>query len=541
MVGVISVRQRPLCALVLTAVMAGACTGDGRPPKSLTGVAAPASTASTASTTTTAPPETTTTAAPTTATTASSPSTATTTPAAPAPSKGTLAWAKCGSLQCATLRVPVDYANPGGSTLDLALARRPATSPSTRIGSLVFNPGGPGDSGIDLLPHELEALNPVLRQRFDVVSWDPRGIGRSAPIRCPATGGGSSSGESGPPVDPMPTTDADRQRLADGYRAYGQQCLRNHGEHYLRHVGTDSTAEDLERIRIALGDERLSFIGHSSGTLLGAIYAERYPQRVRALVLDGPIDPSLDLVGMTRAQAVAFERTLDGFFAWCAADSGCAWRPGPDLRNSFLALIDRIRKEPLSAPQGEKVGVSELMTGVMGRLYARSRWPSLSQALGAAERGDGFPLATLSNRYVNSGSSNFADARSTITCADHPAPHDPAAYPALSDAAAKEAPVFGPLFTWAALSCGLWPVPASLQPQPVRAPGAPPILVVGTTGDPATPQAWAESLANQLAQGVLVLRTGSEHVAYYYSSCVRGIVDAYLVDGRLPADGTRCS
>ena len=529
------VVSRRLCALGLTAVLAGACAGDGRPAKPLTGVAAPTSTTSPSTTTTTAPATTTT--AVTTAAPPASPSTATTTPP-PAPSTGTLAWKTCGGLQCATLRVPVDYANPAGATLDLALARRPARTPAARIGSLVFNPGGPGDSGIDALPHELEALTPALQNRFDIVSWDPRGIGRSAPIRCQADQG--SSGDSGPPIDPVPTTDADRQRLAEAYRAYGNLCSRVHGT-YLRFVGTDSTAEDLERIRVALGDERLTFIGHSSGTLLGAIYAERYPARVRALVLDGPIDPSLDLIGMTRAQAVAFERTLDGFFAWCTSDSGCAWRPGADLRASFLALIDRIRQEPLPAPDGERVGVSELFTGVMGRLYARSRWPSLSQALGAAEQGDGAPLAGLSDRYVNGGASNFADARSSITCADHPAPRDPADYPALADAAAAQAPVFGPLFTWAALSCGVWPVPAALAPHPVRAPGSPPILVVGTTGDPATPQAWAESLANQLEQGILVLRQGTEHVAYYYSSCVRGIVDAYLVDGRLPADGTTCS
>jgi pimeloyl-ACP methyl ester carboxylesterase len=536
MVGMTVVSRR-LSALVVVAVVVGACAGDGRPAKPLTGVAAPTSTTSSTATATTTVAPTTTTAS--TSPPAASPSTATTTPP-PAPSSGTLAWATCGSLQCATLRVPVDYANPAGGTLDLALARRPARSPSARIGSLVFNPGGPGDSGIDALPHELQALTPALQNRFDIVSWDPRGIGRSAPIRCQTAGGGqSSSGEAGPPVDPVPTTDADRQRLADAYRAYGDLCARVHGT-YLKFVGTDSTAEDLERIRVALGDERLTFIGHSSGTLLGAIYAERYPQRVRALVLDGPIDPSLDLIGMTRAQAVAFERTLDGFFAWCASDPGCAWRPGADLRAGFLALIDRVRREPLSAPDGERVGVSELFTGVMGRLYARSRWPSLSQALGAAEQGDGAPLAGLSNRYVNGGASNFADARSSITCADHPAPRDPAAYPALADAAAAQAPVFGPLFTWAALSCGVWPVPVALQPHPVRAPGSPPILVVGTTGDPATPQAWAESLAGQLAQGVLVLRQGTEHVAYYYSSCVRSIVDAYLVDGRLPADGTTC-
>ena len=538
MVTVRSRRRRAACLWLLTAVVAGACSGDGRPPKAVTGVAAPASTAAPTTTVTTAPPATTTTAA---VTSTSGPPPAASPPAPPAGPTGSLAWTRCGSLQCATLRVPVDYSNPGGNTLDLALARRPASAPVSRIGSLVFNPGGPGDSGIDALPHELETLNPILRQRFDIVSWDPRGIGRSAPIRCRSQDGSgpSGSGEDTPPVDPMPTTEADRQRLEAGYRAYGEMCSKVHGT-YLNFVGTDSTAEDLERIRIALGDERLTFVGHSSGTLLGAIYAERYPGRVRALVLDGPIDPSLDLIGMTRAQAVAFERTLDAFFAWCAADSGCAWRPGADLRAAFLGLIDRVRQEPLSAPEGEKVGVSELMTGVMGRLYARSRWASLSSALAAAERGDGSPLATLSNRYVNSGASNFADARSAITCADHPAPRDPAAYPALAEAVGAEAPVFGPLFTWASLSCGVWPVPAALKPQPVRAAGAPPILVVGTTGDPATPQAWAESLAGQLEQGVLVLRQGSEHVAYYYSSCVRGIVDAYLVDGRLPADGTVC-
>jgi pimeloyl-ACP methyl ester carboxylesterase len=531
MVGMAVVSRR-LCTLVVAAVAAGACTGDGRPAKRLTGVAAPTSTTSSTTTTTTSPPTTTTTAL------LAGPSTTTTSP--PPPSTGTLAWTKCGTLQCATLRVPVDYANPAGPTLDLALARRPART-SARIGSLVFNPGGPGDSGIDALPNELKALTPALQNRFDIVSWDPRGIGRSAPVRCQAADTGqSSSGEPGPPVDPVPTTDADRQRLADGYRAYGDLCARAHGE-YLESVGTDSTAEDLERIRAALGDERLTFVGHSSGTLLGAIYAERYPQRVRALVLDGPIDPSLDLIGMTRAQAVAFERTLDGFFAWCASDPACAWRPGADLRAGFLALIDRVRHEPLPAPDGERVGVSEFFTGVMGRLYARSRWPSLSQALGAAEQGDGAPLAGLSSRYVNGGASNFADARSAITCADHPAPRDPADYPALVDAAAAQAPVFGPLFTWAAMSCGVWPVPAALQPHLVRAPGSPAVLVVGTTGDPATPQAWAESLAGQLEQGILVLRQGTEHVAYYYSSCVRAIVDAYLVDGRLPADGTTCT
>jgi pimeloyl-ACP methyl ester carboxylesterase len=338
----------------------------------------------------------------------------------------------------------------------------------------------------------------------------------------------------------VPSTPEERQALADGYRAYGAACQQISGD-LIRVIGTDSTVEDLERIRVALGDERLTFIGHSSGTLLGAVYADRYPQRVRAMVLDGPIDPSLSLDQMTLAQAVAFDRTLSNFFTWCASTTACPWRPTGESRQAMLALMDRLRAQPILTPSKQWVGVGELIQGVMSRLYARKRWPALGQALAKAERGDGSDLATLSTNYVNHGASNAADARSVITCLDHPAPADPEAYPGLADAAAQQAPVFGPIFAWAALSCGLWPVPATLHPHAVRAPGAPPIVVIGTTGDPATPQGWAESLASQLEQGVLVLRHGEEHVAYYYSGCVRALVDAYIVGGRPPADPTTCT
>ena len=183
------------------------------------------------------------------------------------------------------------------------------------------------------------------------------------------------------------------------------------------------------------------------------------------------------------------------------------------------------------------VGVDTFVSGVMSRLTARSKWPSLGDALAAAERGDGSPLATLASNYQNAGATNAADARQSILCLDHPAPRELSAYPTLAEAAKAQAPVFGPVFTWAALSCGMWAVPSTLEPKPTRAAGAPPILVVGTTGDPATPQVWAEALAGQLERGVLLLRQGAEHVAYYYSACVRRLVDAYIVDGRPPASG----
>jgi pimeloyl-ACP methyl ester carboxylesterase len=530
-------RHRLSRLLVAVAVLAAtACSGDGKAERaqgSTTTTAAPSTTSTEASTTTTA--ATTTTGAPGTTTSAKPPATA------PATSPGGLAWKACGSLQCASLVVPRDYADPGGGTITLALARKPARIPANRIGSLLFNPGGPGNSGVDALPGELRALTTTIQNRFDVVSWDPRGIGRSAPVRCSDPKATPSGGGGGSTLDPAPMNDADRQALADAYRAAGEACLRHSGE-LLRHVGTNSTAEDVERIRIALGEEKLTFIGHSAGTLLGAVYADRYPHRVRAFVLDGPIDPSLTLDQMTLAQANGFEAALRSFFAWCDRTATCTWRPGnPDRTAALLALMDRIRQEPLKASQNRIVGVDTFVSGVMSRLTARSKWPSLGDALAAAERGDGSPLATLASNYQNAGASNAADARQSILCLDHPAPREPAAYPSLAEAAKAQAPVFGPIFTWAALSCGMWPVPSTLEAKPTRAVGAPPILVVGTTGDPATPEGWARALAGQLERGVLVLRQGAEHVAYYYSACVRRLVDAYVVDGRPPASGTVCA
>ena len=519
--------------LIVAALLAGGCSGDGGADDRRAQATTPSTVSSTttSSTTTTVPPTTTSTAA----TTSTTAATTTTRPA----ERGTLAWSKCGTLQCATLAVPLDYANPGGPTAGIALARRPAKSPSTRIGALVINPGGPGNSGIDALASELRVLTPALQARFDIVSFDPRGVGRSRPIRCRPAGAARSSG-GGAPLDPAPTTDAGRQALVDAYRAYADACAR-HSSDLVGRIGTDSTAEDLERIRVALGEERLTFKGHSAGTLLGAVYAERYPGRVRAMVLDGAIDPSLTLDQMTLAQAVSFERSLTQFFAWCGANARCPWRPSGEPRQALLVLIDRVRQQPMPAKGGQMVGVDKLINGMMSRLTARSRWPSLGDALAAAERNDGNPLAQLASRYENGGASNAADARHAIVCLDHPSPRDPAAYPSLAAAFGTQAPVFGPVFAWSVLSCGVWPTPATLAPRPVRAAGSPPIMVIGTTGDPATPQAWAEALAGQLEAGVLVLRHGAEHVAYFYSACVRALVDKYLVDGRAPADGTTCA
>jgi pimeloyl-ACP methyl ester carboxylesterase len=440
--------------------------------------------------------------------------------------------------------VPLEYRHPQARTIGIALERQRARVPSQRIGSLVINPGGPGDSGIDDLSTELRILTPGLLDRFDIVSFDPRGVARSAPVHCaPSTGAeGAPLGPPGPVPDPVPQTEASRQALVDADRAYAAACQRYSGD-LLPFVGTDSAARDLDRIRAALGDDKLTFLGHSYGTLLGATYAELFPTRVRAMVLDGAIDPALSTSAMSLAQAQGFEASLQAFFAWCAGPGAgaCPWRPVGDPEAALAGLIAAARARPLPAGGGRSAGPGEVYLGVLDTLYAQSFWPSLGRALAGASQGDGRQMVGLSDSYQRHGSANTGDANTAISCLDHPVSRDLSTYSAAAASAAVQAPVFGPLFAWGALGCGVWPVAATTSPHAIRAPGSPAILVVGTTQDPATPYAWAEHLADELDSGVLVGRQGRDHVAYYYSSCIRAIDERYLIAGVTPSSGTICT
>ena len=448
-----------------------------------------------------------------------------------------VAWAPCEKgLECGTVTVPLDYAQPAGPTIALAVARRPASVPAERIGSIVINPGGPGGSGIDDLPTELSVLTPGLLDRFDIVSFDPRGVARSSPVTC-------GEGPGGAPAqlpDPTPTDAATQKALLDNDTAFTAACLQS-SPSILPYVGTVDTAMDLDRIRAALGDDRLTYIGHSYGTLLGETYAELYPTHVRAMVLDGVIDPSISMVQMVSDQAVGFETVLDDFFTWCAGSSFCPWRPSGGSEGALLALIASSRSQGLPGYGGRTAGPGEFYDALLSTLYARSSWPVLGSALSRAQAGDGAGILGLSDGYTTHGATNLPDANAAITCLDHPSPSDPAVYPTLVARAAQRAPVFGPLLTWGILGCGVWAVPPTRIPHDVTAAGSPPILVVGTTKDPATPYQWAVHVASMLQHGTLVTRRGEDHVAYFYSSCVRAIDEAYLVGGTVPANGTTCS
>ncbi len=466
--------------------------------------------------------------------------TTTTEPALPPPPP--VSWTPCRSgLQCGSVGVPLDYGHPEGATIEIALARHPAGNPSARIGSLVINPGGPGGSGIDDLPEELSVLSPQLLADFDIVSFDPRGVGASDPVHCsdptaPPSGGGLPQN---PLPDPIPSTPAAQGALLGEFRAYAAGCARYSGS-LLAFVGTVDVARDLDRIRAALGDPLLTYIGHSYGTLLGATYAELFPTGVRAMVLDGAIDPALSLEELSLEQAEGFETVLGDFFTWCLS-AGCAWHPAGDPTTAVLGLIQSSRTQALAGGGGRVAGPGEFYDALLDSLYSRSGWAGLGQALADAEGGNGSGILALSDRYNTAGAPNAGDASTAINCADHPTSTDTGLSAGWAQTAAAAAPVFGPLLAWGDLGCAVWPTPASRVPGPATATGSPAILVTGTTKDPATPYGWAVSLAGELAHGVLVTRVGEDHVAYFYSSCVRSIDEAYLVAGTVPAPDTVCS
>jgi pimeloyl-ACP methyl ester carboxylesterase len=492
---------------------------------------------------------------PVTSTSASASSTATTTepqlPVTP------IVWSGCnGTLQCGTLTVPLDYAKPDGPTIGIAVERHLAEDPAARIGSLVINPGGPGVSGIDDFANELSVLTPGLLDDFDIVTFDPRGVQRSDPVTCgenaaaPTPPSSTTTTTTQPstttpttaPVapDPVPQTPAEQKADFTNLRNYGRDCLKA-SRAILPFVGTVDVARDLERLRIALGDAGLTYMGQSYGTLLGETYAQLYPTHIRAMVLDSVIDPALTLSEMTLGQARGFEAVLQSFFSWCADTQSCPWRPAGNPTTALLAQLTSSAANPVPAGGGQRAGAGELYDALLDGLYSRSEWPGLGNALAADAAGNGGPVLAMSGHYDADGSTNGADAAEAINCLDHPAPQALSAYPYLASVLGQAAPVFGPLLAWGEATCAEWPVSPTRTPAPVTAPGSPPILVIGTTADPATPYAWAVNVAHELSHGVLLTRNGDDHVSYFYSACVRADVQAYLITGATPPPGSVCT
>jgi pimeloyl-ACP methyl ester carboxylesterase len=448
-------------------------------------------------------------------------------------------WSSCGEdEECGYLKVPLDYARPHGAPIEIAVERHLAELPSERIGSLIIDPGGPGGSGLDDMTNELDSLTPGLLDDFDIVLFDPRGVQRSDAFTCGESSASSPANSPQPGSDPVPDSAAATAQLDAGMRQYAAACERASGS-ILPYLGTVDVARDLERLRIALGDAKLTYMGQSYGTLIGEMYAQMFPFHVRAMVLDSTIDPALNMNEMTLDQAKGFEAALENFFSWCASSS-CPWRPSGNRTSALLALI---RAAYTTKPPAARdyAGAGDMYDAILDGLYSTEDWPSLANALAADQAGNDGPIISMATGYTTSNSTNADDVFNAVTCLDHPVSRDLAIYPHLAAVDGAVAPVFGPLFAWDEAQCAVWPTAPTRVPEAVTAPGTPPIVVVGSTGDPATPYSWAMDVAHQLPHGVLVTFKGDDHVAYFYSQCVRDAVQTYFVQRTPPRSGLVCT
>jgi pimeloyl-ACP methyl ester carboxylesterase len=434
--------------------------------------------------------------------------------------------------------VPRQPQHPGqGGTIGLALDRRPASG--ARLGILLVNPGGPGASGVDFLPQVVSLMPRSLLDRFDVIGFDPPGVDRSAPITCLDTAGLQAYFD----YDPAPTTAAGLAGYNAVDRAFAAGCQNRSGAE-LPYVSTVDAAMDMDYIRAASGDAQLSYLGFSYGTFLGATYAGLYPGRVRAMVLDGALNPALSPLDSAEQQAVSFEHDLHDALAACVAHQSCPWKPTGDPVAAYQDLMAQVRAHPLPVKGTSRTaGPSALLYGTAYTLYDTAGWPSLYQMLADASHGDGTAALELSDAYdgvqQNGSYSNEFEAFAAVTCLDAPAP-SAAEVQSRVPAFEAAAPVFGLPVLYSELGCSVWPVPATGHVGAIRAAGAPPIVVVGTTGDPATPYSDAQALAGQLQRGVLLTRLGDGHTAYPYSKCIRNYVDEYLIQLTPPPAGTSC-
>jgi pimeloyl-ACP methyl ester carboxylesterase len=472
-------------------------------------------------------------------------------PAALSPYYGQkLKWRDCGTpgFQCATLRAPLDYATPSAGDVRLAVARKKATGPGERIGSLLVNPGGPGGSAVGYLQAYAGVGYPAdVRARYDMVAVDPRGVARSEPVKCLD----GREMDTYTQTDVTPDDEKETDTLVGAYRTFAEGCGAD-APGLLRHMSTVEAARDMDILRAVLGDRKLNFVGASYGTFLGATYAGLFPDRAGRLVLDGAMDPSLPARRLNLEQTAGFETAFQSFAKDCVRRSHCPLggrnttpaRVGKNLK----AFFDKLDKRPVPTGDGRRLTESLATIGVIAAMYDESAWQQLRESLTAAmKKNDGAGLLVLSDSYyerdAGGGYSNLMSANAAVNCLDLPAAFNGPdevrkALPTFEKASA----VFGEGLAWASLNCAYWPVAPSGEPHRIKAAGASPIIVVGTTRDPATPYRWAKSLAAQLSSARLLTYKGDGHTAYGRgSACVDSTINAYLLRGTPPRDGKRCS
>jgi pimeloyl-ACP methyl ester carboxylesterase len=463
-----------------------------------------------------------------------------------------LAWRDCGvgGFQCATLKAPLDYADPGVGDVRLAVARKQATGRSGHLGSLLVNPGGPGGSAVDYLQRYAAIGYPAeVRARYDMVAMDPRGVSRSEPVKCLD----GRQMDAYTQTDVTPDDSRETEALIGQFKKFAESCGA-HSAGLLRHVSTLEAARDMDILRAALGDRKLNYVGASYGTLLGATYAGLFPGRAGRLVLDGAMDPTLSARRLNMEQTAGFETAFQAFSKECVSRTDCPLggkgtppaQVGADLQ-AFFRKLDA-HPIPTGDADGRTLGEALATTGVIAAMYDETAWPRLREALTSAIKGNaGAGLLALSDSYYERDAdgryTNLMFANAAVNCLDLPPAFDiPGQVEKDLPAFEKASPVFGRGLAWAALNCAYWPVRPTGEHHRIEAKGADPILVVGTTRDPATPYTWAQSLSHQLSSARLLTYAGDGHTAYGRgSTCIDSAVNAYLLEGTPPTNGKRCS
>jgi pimeloyl-ACP methyl ester carboxylesterase len=455
-----------------------------------------------------------------------------------------LDWKPCRKAQeCSVLRVPLDYAHPTAGAISISVLRQPALDRRARLGSLVVNPGGPGASGVDYAAGATAVFGEAVRKVYDVVGFDPRGVGASTPIEC----GTGRQLDALVHSDPDPRTTAERATSDRLLHGLGESCLRDSGA-LARHVSTIEVARDMDILRAALHDTRLTYFGASYGTFIGATYANLFPTRVGRMVLDGALNPASSTLEVGLVQAHGFEVALRAYVGACVARGSCFLGSTVDQGVSRIGeLLRQTEAHPIRAANGRELTGGDAVYGVWQPLYAKSLWPILDRALQNAFQGDGSLLLAVADSYLHRDSrgsylDNTFEAFNAINCLDRddgvPSSQVARYLPRFD----KASPTFGGIFASGMSACTAWPVHSGRQPAPVRAVGSPPIMVVGTSRDPATPLVWARALARQLPHGVLVTRDGDGHTGYRQGSpCTDDAVERYLVSGTVPRHDLRCS
>jgi pimeloyl-ACP methyl ester carboxylesterase len=455
-----------------------------------------------------------------------------------------------GGAMCGKLAVPVDYNHLDGDVAALAMIRFPATG--DKIGSLVINPGGPGESGIEAALGVVQTLPKKMRERFDLVGFDPRGVGSSRPAVWCNSDADNDRLRTEPNVDYTPAGVA---HIEDETKEFVGRCVAKMGKNFLENVGTVNVARDIDAIRAALGDAKLTYLGYSYGTRIGSTYAEAYPQNVRAMILDGVVDPNADPIEADLRQAKGFQDAFNDYAADCAKQPTCPL--GTDSAKAvdvYHSLVDPLvdpnnlmlgRPAPTNDPRG--LGYSDAIVGTIMALYSPTLWHHLTDGLTELVDHHGDTLLALADMYMRRDPhghySNATDARVAINCVDQPPVTDRAKVIDEDRQSRELAPFmsFGTFTGDAPLgTCAFWPVPPSSTPHAVSAPGLVPIMVVSTTHDPATPYQAGVEVAGQL-HGSLLTFEGTQHtVVFQGNSCVDDYATAYLVEGTTPRSGAKC-